>query len=184
MFPSKFEETKTMSNEDFMAWLLDALGPLMWHTAKKYCRNADLWAEIIQESVVYLLSCVSKLRTLSEKNLLGYVVVTVRNTAYSLLRKEARERERCISLESIDIVDDGPMPEEVIVRQEELEALAKACESLPEETYYLLTSYYFLDMPTEALAEELGCSPGSIRMKLTRARRQVKKRLGKKEESL
>ena len=117
-----FEETENMSNQDFMSWVFENFGQLIWYTAKKYCWTEGLWEEIMQESLLRLLSCIPRLRKLSEQK-----------------------------------------------------QLAKACLGLPDEVYYLLTSYYILGYRTEEMAEELGCPPKHVRMKMTRARRQVRK---------
>lgn len=177
-----FEQTENMSNEEFMKWLFECFGLVIWRTAKKYCRNKALWEEIVQESLVRLLSCVPRLRALNEQKLAGYIAVTTRNTAYILLRKEEQDRKNCISLESLDIVDDGPALEEILLRKEQIEQVAKACHDLPDEVYYLLTCYYFLDYRTEEIAEELGCPANHVRMKLTRARRQVRKLMKEQEK--
>lgn len=162
-------------DKEFMCWLFENYGPLIWYTIKKCCRKAELWEDIVQESLLRLLSCIPRLRKLSEQKLAGYIAVTARNTTYIFLRKEEQEREKCISLESIDIADDGPTLEEIILQNEQREQLAKACQDLPDEAYYLLTSYYFLGYRTEEMAEELGCAASHVRMKMTRARRQVRK---------
>lgn len=147
-----FEETENMSNQDFMSWVFENFGQLIWYTAKKYCWTEGLWEEIMQESLLRLLSCIPRLRKLSEQKLAGYIAVTTRNTTYALLWKE-----------------------EIILQKGRIEQLAKACLGLPDEVYYLLTSYYILGYRTEEMAEELGCPPKHVRMKMTRARRQVRK---------
>ena len=164
-----------LEDKEFMYRLFESYGRLIWYTVKKHCRKTELWEDIVQESLLRLLSCIPRLRNLSEQKLAGYIAVTTRNTTYALLWKEEKDREKCISLESIDIADDGPTLEEIILQKEQREQLAKACRGLPDEAYYLLTSYYFLGYRTEEMAEELGCPPSHVRMKMTRARRQVRK---------
>ena len=93
------------------------------------------------------------------------------------ISSEEKNRENCISLESIDIAEDGLGLEEIILQKERIEQLAKACLDLSDEAYYLMTSCYILGYRTEEIAEELGCPPNHVRMKMTRARRQVRKRI-------
>lgn len=166
-----------LEDKEFMCWLFERYGRFIWYTVKKFCRRTDLWEDIVQESLLRLLSCTPRLRNLSEQKLTGYIAVTTRNTTYALLWKEEKNRENCISLESIDIAEDGLGLEEIILQKERIEQLAKACLGLPDEVYYLLTSYYILGYRTEEMAEELGCPPNHVRMKMTRARRQVRKRI-------
>ena len=55
-----FEETENMSNQDFMSWVCENFGQLIWYTAKKYCWTEGLWEEIMQESLLRLLSCIPR----------------------------------------------------------------------------------------------------------------------------
>ena len=153
----------------------------MWHTAKKYCRKETLWEEIIQESLVRLLACVPRLRSLPEEKLAGYILVTTRNTTYILAKKEAKEQERFISLNSVDLPDDAPTIEERMIRMENVEALAKVWDDLPEDMQYILSGYYLLGYKTSRLARELGCGESTVRMRLTRARRYAKELMQQKE---
>lgn len=181
MAKTKLEEAKELEDQSFMEWLFHTFRALMWHTAKKYCRKDELWEEIIQESLVRLLACVPKLRSLSEEHLTGYILVTTRNTAYILLKKEGIEQERVISLDSADLPDDTPAIEERMIQAENEKALSKVWEDLPESMRYLLSSYYLLGYQTSDLARELGCGPNTVRMRLTRARRYAKKLLQQEE---
>ena len=75
----RLQQEIDMDNQEYMDWLFHTFHPLMWHTAKKYCRKETLWEEIIQESLVRLLACVPRLRSLPEEKLAGYILVTTRN---------------------------------------------------------------------------------------------------------
>ena len=74
MAQTQLGELKKLDNQEYMDWLFHTFHPLMWHTAKKYCRKETLWEEIIQESLVRLLACVPRLRSLPEEKLAGYIL--------------------------------------------------------------------------------------------------------------
>ena len=181
MAQTQLGELKKMDNQEYMDWLFHTFHPLMWHTAKKYCRKETLWEEIIQESLVRLLACVPRLRSLPKEKLAGYILVTTRNTTYILAKKEAKEQERFISLNSVDLPDDAPTIEERMIRMENVEALAKVWDDLPEDMQYILSGYYLLGYKTSRLARELGCGESTVRMRLTRARRYAKELMQQKE---
>lgn len=172
-----WEETIGLSDQEFMAWLYETFAPLLWGTAKRYCRRQALWEEIIQDSMVQLMACVPRLRGLQKDKLPGYLAVTVRNTTYTQLSKEKRDQEHCISLESIDLPDDGPTLEEQMLQAEEVEEVIAACGQLRGKAGALLLGYYLEGWKTEELAEQTGYRPGTVRVKLWRSRRQVKERL-------
>ena len=96
-------------------------------------------------------------------------------------KKEAKEQERFISLNSVDLPDDAPTIEERMIRMENVEALAKVWDDLPEDMRYLLSGYYLLGYKTSQLARELGCGESTVRMRLTRARRYAKELMQQKE---
>ena len=98
--PTTLTEKDDMDDQEFMVWLYNHYEERMLRTAKKYCRDAFLWEEILQESFLRLLSRIPKLRALKEGERVGYLTVTVRNTAFTLLRKQAKERGWCVSLET------------------------------------------------------------------------------------
>ena len=106
----QFEETTGLSDQEFMTWLYETYAPLLWGTAKRYCRKQALREEIIQEGMLHLLACVPRLRGLQKDKLPGYLAVTVRNTTYNLLKKEARDQKLFVPLHAQDLPDDGPHP--------------------------------------------------------------------------
>ena len=94
----------------------------------------------------------------------------------SFMRKQSRNKQRLAdldddSLEVAGLIDDAPLPEEVVLMKESKEEFVRVWETLPENVRELLAGKYILQMDNKELAEEFGCSPDSIRMKLTRARR-------------
>ena len=70
-------------------------------------------------------------------------------------------------------IDNAPLPEEVILMSERREEFIEVWNTLPNDTKFLLEGKYILGLSDKELAAEFDCSPNSIRMKLTRARRQV-----------
>ena len=64
----QFEETTGLSDQEFMTWLYETYAPLLWGTAKRYCRKQALREEIIQEGMLHLLACVPRLRGLQKEH--------------------------------------------------------------------------------------------------------------------
>ena len=110
-------------------------------------------------------------------NIVEDLIYTVRNTSISFIRKKARESGRLVSMdesyEAACVTDNAPLPEEVVIMDEKKRDFLKVWDTLPDDTRELLAGKYILRMSDAELAEEFGCSPDSIRMKLTRARRKA-----------
>lgn len=53
--PTTLTEKDDMDDQEFMVWLYNHYEERMLRTAKKYCRDAFLWEEILQESGLAIL---------------------------------------------------------------------------------------------------------------------------------
>ena len=172
--PSPLPEENEMDDQEFMTWLYYSYRGRMLCTAKKYCRDEFLWEEILQESFLRLLSKIPQLRALQEGERVGYLVITVRNTAFTLLRKQAKERRRCISLEMDIPLMEGDPPEEWVIRKERWNMLSAVWPRLTPTERFLLEGRYFRQRSDRELSDYLGCGTNSIRMMMTRARRHAR----------
>ena len=180
--PTTLTEKDDMDDQEFMVWLYDHYEELMLRTAKKYCRDAFLWEEILQESFLRLLSRIPKLRALKEGERVGYLTVTVRNTAFTLLRKQAKERGWCVSLETGALPVEGCLPEEWVIQRERWNTLAAVWPQLAPTERFLLEGRYFQQRSDRELSDDLGCGANSIRMMMTRARRHVQRLMRREGE--
>ena len=118
-----------------------------------------------------------RLRGLQKDKLPSYLAVTVRNTTYNLLKKEVRDQKLFVPLHAQDLPDDGPTLEEQMLHSEALDELFTICDQLRPIDRELLLRYYLDDWKTPQLADHFGYQPGSVRVRLSRARRQVKQRM-------
>ena len=113
-----------------------------------------------------------------------YVVYTIRNMSISFLRRQARDKGKLVQIdenyfETAGIFDNAPLPEEAVLMNERKDEFVKVWKTLPDNVRELLAGKYILHLSNEELAEEFGCSPNSIRMMLTRARRQALEKIKK-----
>lgn len=155
--------------------------PIMFKVASKYIDDIDMVEDIIHDVMVKLIEKRDLLITFDGCTLRTYVVYSIRNMSISFIRRRSREKERATtydneSYEISNLYDDAPSPEEVVLVKERKSEFVKVWETLPEDVRELLAGKYILQMSNVELAEEFGCSPDSIRMKLTRARRMALER--------
>lgn len=152
---------------------------LMFFTAQKYCSDPLQQEEVVQESLRKLIEKVGTLRTLKPSVLASYIVATVRNTAISYLRAQAKDKA-VVSLE--DLSEEPASQEsmdEALILQEELAPLRAIWPQLSREDQLLLEGKYLLGYGSAQLAQQLGYEPANVRMKLTRARRRALKLMKK-----
>lgn len=166
----------TPDEQDFMMELLHEYEALMFSTARRYAKAANRAEDIVQESLVRLIDHIQTIMAIPRCNLAGYVVNTVKNTALNQLRAEQVRRKYVVEDVSPDEAGDraaGTSPELLVLRQEDSRNFYQVWTTLSEADRSLLEGRYILGMTDEELARELGCKPGSVRMKLTRARRRA-----------
>lgn len=152
--------------------------PIMFKIASRYVDSIEVAEDIIHDTMVKLIEKKDLLITFDGCTLRTYVVYAIRNMSISFIRRRSREKERVTVLddESYEISKlsgNAPSPEEVVLVNERKSEFIKVWKTLPEDVRELLAGKYILQMSNVELAEEFGCNPDSIRMKLTRARRMA-----------
>lgn len=127
---------------------------------------------------------VALLRSLERGPMVTYLVLTVRSSAIDLLRRRGVEGRLFTGEEAGDEQSDPSAPaDERLIRAENREDTKRLLEKLPESDRLVLEGRYFLELSDEELAGKLGVTGGSVRVKLTRARRHAREILEKEGTS-
>ena len=174
-------------NEDSQQFFTDLYllyRPLMIREGLKYTDDLSVVEDLIHDAFIKFIEKEALLRSFSRCTLRTYIVYTIRNMSISFLRQQTRDKGKLAQIdedyfEAAGIFDNAPLPEEVVLMDERKAEFVKTWQTLPDDVRELLAGKYILQMDNKELAEEFGCSPDSIRMKLTRARRLA---LGKIKE--
>ena len=153
---------------------------LLFSTAAKYAVRAEEIDDIVQEAILNIIKRASVLKGLDEKRLASYLFVTVKNTAYAHLRKEEKEAYDYID-DCYENVKDFFDIENYIVVKEQTEIVKQAIDCMSERDQAIIYGRYYLEQSFDELSEVVGCKPASIRMMLTRAKRELSEKLGKEE---
>lgn len=163
-------------DRDFMLWVYEEFKELMYSTAKKYVSLSFSKEDIVQESLVKLMQKTDTLRPMSRHTLASYIVSTIRNTGINQLKFQQTQNKYQTDL-SEEILLDIPKQEltldELLIMRENHIKLDKIWLLLTQDDRTLLEGKYILGYNDVELAEQLHCKPSSIRMKLTRARRNA-----------
>lgn len=177
------QEPRQPSDKDFMSSLCQEYQRLMYHTALSYQADPARCEDIVQDCLERLTGKVSLLKRLSKPSLVNYIVVATKNTAINHLRREQREKELLVSLEELGEVAaaDSRAMDKGLILEEALSRMRTIWPRLSQETRQILEEKYILGYTDREIADVLGCRPASVRMKLTRARRQALKLIGEEE---
>ena len=119
LMKTKIEKDLGMCDQkerEFMEELYRKYERLMYATVRRYISDSMEQEEIVQESLKKLIEKRRVLCNLDCAAQAGYIVVAIRNTSFSYLRKRNRERSKIISLETLN--EEGMR--HIILAEEEL----------------------------------------------------------------
>jgi len=115
-----------------------------------------------------------------------WLYTVTRNRCWRMRRKDARAAKQ-VSLEELmpgkgeleRLLQDGsPGPEKKVLKAEEQRLLQEAVLRLPAQLRIVLVLHDMEELVTEEVAQVLGLRPGTVRVRLHRARLMVRKELG------
>lgn len=169
---------ETPEDRDYMTELYQKYSRLMYQTAAEYLPTEAEREDVVQESVIRMINSIDRLRALEACALPYYIRAIVRNLAFDHTRvrqkKDAVEQPLEDQVGAVDITA-------IVEHRMDLSGL---WSSLSEEECFLLQGKYLLGYTDAELAAGLRCKPGSIRMKLTRARRHAVEALKETERGM
>lgn len=148
------------------AWqaLVDRYQRLVYAVPRRAGLNEDQAGEVFQEVFVTLFEKVNEIN--DPDRLHAWLVTTARRKTWRLLSKE-RSRQSMPAGEddeALVVVDDSPLPDEILVRLEEQHRIRTALAGLDERCQQLLTMLYYQTEtpPYSEIAAILGVPEGSI----------------------
>lgn len=172
MLPLIIMAIEDENDKAFMTWLYLQYRRLIYSEIQRIIGGGDEAEDLLQTVVEKLIGKLPLLREMEQTKLINYIISTAKNTAYNYLRG-CKNTE--ILWEDQELLPDtAPMPEEHIIAQENLLALAHVWVSLDEKTQYLLSAKYILKKSGREIAGDLNMPPDNVRMALVRAKRRAR----------
>lgn len=163
-------------DKEYMLWIYEEFQNLMFYTAKKYINDQMTCEDIVQECIVKLIQKIDVIRGKERCILAGYIVSIIRNVSINYLKSEGVRQKHSVGFdeETMDQLPSSELSiEEILLAKEKSSLISIAMEQLSVTERLLLEGKYILEYSDDELAKQLNCKSGSIRMKLTRARRHA-----------
>lgn len=175
------EESLSVDDQSFIQAIYEQYKRLMFSTAIKFVADSPCVDDIVQNVIISLISKIPILRRLNAAALCAYIVKAVKNTSRDYLKKQTSEWKNCLDVDiysnsDIDPVPSmllTPSPEDIIIKKENTIGFSNAFKRLSDKDKRVLSGRYILGLSDEELAAQYGCEPASIRMVLTRVRRNA-----------
>ena len=175
MIPHCILAIEDESDREFMTSLYLQYEKLMYSTIRKVTQDSWLVDDIFQSTLEKLIGKIFLLKSLNRDRLVNYIIVACRNTAYNTysaqVRHFAEDIDDYIGEASGNCV--GTSVEDFVILQDQLESLHTIWERLDLRSRYVLEAKYVLEMSDTEIAECLRIKPQSVRMALTRARKNA-----------
>lgn len=177
MLPLVILAIEDEDDKAFMTWLYLQYRRLIYSEIRKITGDEDEAEDLLQTVVEKLIGKLPLLRKLERDKLANYIISAAKNTAYNHLR--SRKPELLWEDQAESLPDPAPPPEERVIAQEDLLALARAWPELDERTQYLLSAKYILKKSGREIAGDLNMPPDNVRMALVRAKRRAREAMGR-----
>lgn len=89
--------------------------------------------------------------------------------------RQYRNDQRFVELEEVPLVDLDPTPFSAVGRDRERKLLINVLRRLPFNTQVVVELYFFEELPASRVAEVIGCPVGTVRGRISSARKQIEK---------
>ena len=185
MLPVIISAIETPEDRELMTLFYEKNSPRMFREAEKYLDRQEDVEDTVYEALARIIDKMELFRTLAPSQRLCYGLTTVRNLCYMTLRSRQNGPE--ISLDAMDW--ELPQPPEAqpynqVERQQLLAHIRSVWQELELPERMLLEQKYILRWKDEELAQTLGIKTQSVRMRITRAKRNLMAQLQSKGVNL
>jgi RNA polymerase sigma-70 factor (ECF subfamily) len=165
--------------------LVDAHYRRTYNLIYRMVRNESDAADLTQETFVRVYRALPRLREAGAQTAWVRRIATNlcldflrrRNATPSIASLDARPSEESDSLLSWDIADPSSEPDRLFSSKERLAMLHRAIESLPDDYRAVIVMHHIEEMRVEEIGDALGVPAGTIKSRLSRARRELHRKL-------
>ena len=178
MLPVIISAIESPEDRDLMTEFYLKSNSRLYAEARKYLSNPEDVEDVVLEALAKIIDKMDTFRALVPKQRMLYALTTVRNLSYILTKR--KNLYTMIPFETIDYEIEADESTESIVEQKlRHEQIATLWQALDLEDRRLLEQKYILKWSDMELAEGLGIKTQSVRMRLTRAKRNIMAQLQK-----
>ena len=178
--PKIFKPASRTDDRGKMEQIWEKYQGLMLYEAKKYLASHASAEDAVSESCIKIFRNLDKIQEISSYQTRAYIVTIVRTTSIDILRKISRQKE-----DADDILefspDNSPGTLEKIISKEGYDTVKNAIESLPEQLRDIIYLSLVHNYSHSEIAKILGISQAASKMRLSRAKKEIRKRLAGEE---
>jgi RNA polymerase sigma-70 factor (ECF subfamily) len=166
----------TLGGKDKLQRFEQAMMPHMnaaYNLARWLTRNEDDAQDIVQEAYLRAFKFFDGFHGLDAR---AWLLTTVRNTCYTWLEQNRRNRNATSFDEEIHSLDEDAMnPSALALKSGDVEMIRKSLEELPDEFREVIVLRDLEEMPYKQIAEVIKAPLGTVMSRLARARGKLKR---------
>lgn len=160
----------------FMEQLYTEHASLMTACAMKVLRNPEDASDAVEQVLVKLIENIRRIREVPCNKLRAYIVTTIKNTSIDIAIKRNRENKYAFTaaddLISSVAAKECPVDEQILLTLQ-TEALIKAIGELSANERAIIEMKYLTGLHDQEIAQTLSLSPSTVRVYVSRARRNL-----------
>ena len=167
-------------DRDKMVEIYKEYRSLMLYIAQGILSDYALAEDAVSESFIKIINNIEKISEIKCHETKGYIVTVVEHTAIDILRKRKTHREDSdFELDSLPDSDVSILGR--LTAEEGCDNIIKAIMSLKNSLAYVLYLHAVKGYSEKKIAEELGIKYDTVRQRLARARKKIRRILGGEE---
>lgn len=179
MLPVIISAIESPEDRDLMTEFYNKYNGRMYAEAWKHLSIPEDVEDIVLEAFAKIIDKMETFRTLAPGQRVQYAVTTVRNLSYILTKRKSLYT--MVSFETMEYeIEAIDSTDAIVERKMRNEHITEIWRELDVDDRQLLEQKYILKWSDMELAEGLGIKTQSVRMRLTRAKRNVMAQLQKK----
>ena len=132
--------------------------------------------DVVQEAMVKAYKSLHRFR--DGEPFKPWLLRIVANEARNSRRSAGRRSSLALRAGERALAVPGPLPENMLVDRERAVALVSAISRLDDGDRLVLTYRWFTEMSEAEMATALGCRPGTVKSRLSRAHARLREELG------
>ena len=162
-------------DREFLEAIYNKYKGMLFYTAMSCLHDANRAEDVVHDVFAKVIPKLHYLHSFDQRRLRSYLTAATRNTAITVSKAIHVDNSRLISLsaENIWLTDPCKSMDEYLHDKERMESFGNAIKELDDQNRYILMAKYILQATDDEIAEKLHVKASSVRMMLTRARREV-----------
>ena len=174
MLPIVISAIESVEDRDLMTQFYLSYKSLMFCEARKYLEVEEDVEDVVYEALTRIIDKMDVFRQLVPKQQIRYALTCVKNITYVFLRRRDIITTIPFDDTETEFFEDASQRMEVAVEKKLfIQYIRGIWRELDCDARMLLEQKYVLRWTDEELADVLGIKPQSVRMRITRAKREL-----------